>query len=119
MVSVLIDGQVKEDMGELGKMKEELKGLIKANQDDQLAELELIDVIQQLGLHYHFEAEIQRALDIIQRRPEDSRMSCDLCATALRFRLLRQHGYNVPQGILLFISSTSTYWTNIPINTVN
>lgn len=102
MVSILIDGQEKEDMEELGKMKEEVKGLIEANQDDPSAELELIDAIQQLGLHYHFEAEIQHELDIIQRRQVYPRMSGDLYATALRFRLLRQHGYNVPQGTSFF-----------------
>lgn len=95
-------GQEKEYRDELEKMKEGVKELIEANQVDPLVELELIDVIQQLGLDYHFEAEIQHALDLIHKRPEDSSSSHDLCATALRFRLLRQHGRCVSQGAHMF-----------------
>ncbi|PKH69515.1 hypothetical protein CRG98_050118, partial [Punica granatum] len=69
---------------ELEKMKEDAKGLIKAYQEDPLVKLELIDVVQQLGLHYHFEAEIQYAFDIIHKRgrqPLFSAFSSDLYAT--------------------------------------
>lgn len=100
--SSCFDGQENEYREELEKMKEEVKGLIKVNQDDPLVELELIDVIQQLGLGYHFEAEIHHALHLIHKRLEDSRFSGNLYATALRFRLLRQQGYHVSQGTSFF-----------------
>lgn len=90
--------QEEEYKEELENMKEEVRGLIRANQEDLLTKLELIDVIQRLGLQYHFEAEIQLALDKIHKWPEGPRFSNDLYATALRFRLLRQQGYNVSQG---------------------
>ncbi|KAH9744557.1 Beta-myrcene/(E)-beta-ocimene synthase 2 [Citrus sinensis] len=62
--------------------------------------LELIDDVQRLGLGYRFENEIKRALHRILSwqgydhvNPEK-----DLHVTALRFRLLRQHGFDISQG---------------------
>ncbi|XP_027092991.1 linalool synthase TPS2, chloroplastic-like [Coffea arabica] len=61
-------------------------------------QLELIDNLQRLGLSYHFEDKIRSILSgiyntIRMRNPEG------LYATALEFRLLRQHGFYVPQEI--------------------
>ena len=61
-------------------------------------QLELIDNLQRLGLSYHFEDKIRSILSgiyntIRMRNPEG------LYATALEFRLLRQHGFYVPQGL--------------------
>ncbi|XP_042504789.1 alpha-terpineol synthase, chloroplastic-like [Macadamia integrifolia] len=56
--------------------------------------LELIDDIERLGLGYLFEEEIKKTLDTIMCM-EDIKES--LHATALRFRLLRQHGHEVNQ----------------------
>ncbi|GJR01431.1 (E)-beta-ocimene synthase, chloroplastic-like protein [Tanacetum coccineum] len=65
--------------------------------------LELIDTIENLGLGYRFQNIIRRELDKIASingynewfKEEDS-----LHAMSLRFRLLRQHGYNVSQDFL-------------------
>ncbi|GJY09116.1 (E)-beta-ocimene synthase, chloroplastic-like protein [Tanacetum coccineum] len=66
--------------------------------------LELIDTIENLGLGYRFQNIIRRELDKIAsingynewfKEEEDS-----LHAMSLRFRLLRQHGYNVSQDFL-------------------
>ncbi|KAM1150201.1 hypothetical protein ACFX2B_030410 [Malus domestica] len=64
-----------------------------------LEKLELIDVIQHLGISHHFENEIDEVLLQIhnsyncyhQRSDDDD----DLHATAIYFRLLRQQGYNI------------------------
>ncbi|KAL6326921.1 hypothetical protein AAG906_012528 [Vitis piasezkii] len=71
-----------------------------------LDQLELIDVLQRLGLYYHFKDEIKRILDSIynQYNQHEEWKKDDLYATALEFRLLRQHGYDVPQGIALCFS---------------
>ncbi|XP_020110217.1 alpha-humulene synthase-like [Ananas comosus] len=54
--------------------------------------MSLIDAIQHLGIDYHFEEEIDEALD----RLYNSELECfDLHEVALRFRLLRQHGFRV------------------------
>ncbi|MQM18191.1 hypothetical protein Taro_051178 [Colocasia esculenta] len=58
-------------------------------------EMNLVDDLQRLGLAYHFEKEISEAL----ARIHGSQMmvvSDDLHTTALRFRLLRRQGYDIP-----------------------
>ncbi|KAK1289397.1 (-)-germacrene D synthase [Acorus calamus] len=77
------------------KLKEEVKNmLLISHSDEPLQEMELINVIQRLGIGYLFEEQIDEALkrihgvDVID---DDS-----LHLFSLRFRLLRQAGYNVP-----------------------
>lgn len=69
-----------------------------------LDQLELIDDLQRLGLGYHFEQEIKSTLTKIyeDQSNETSEMN-DLHAVALSFRLLRQHGYTVSQGLVSFL----------------
>ncbi|XP_041020190.1 myrcene synthase, chloroplastic-like [Juglans microcarpa x Juglans regia] len=67
---------------------------------DPLEKLELIDVLQKLGLSYHFEDEVKRTLEAIYNTIHQAGDICkkeNLYATSLEFRLLRQHGYSVPQ----------------------
>ena len=70
---------------------------------DPLEQLELIDVLQRLGLSYHFEAELKRILEALYSNDHggdtDTWKTKNLYATALKFRLLRQRGYSVSQGI--------------------
>ena len=69
---------------------------------DPLEQLELIDILQRLGLSYHFEGEIKRILEglfNINDHGDDKWKTKNLYATTLKFRLLRQHGYSVSQGI--------------------
>nr|QEY10185.1 terpene synthase 1 [Scutellaria barbata] len=53
----------------------------------------LVDIIERLGLAYHFETEIQDKLSQVYHCEEDE--DYDLFTTALRFRLLRQHQFHV------------------------
>ncbi|KAL5861273.1 hypothetical protein ACOSQ4_002569 [Xanthoceras sorbifolium] len=83
------------------KLEEEVRCKMLHNEDaEMLSILELIDDIQRLGLGHRFEKDIKRALDRIVSwerfdvKAEDQKLH----ATALRFRLLRQHGYQVSQG---------------------
>ncbi|KAG6642222.1 hypothetical protein CIPAW_09G127800 [Carya illinoinensis] len=68
---------------------------------DPLNQVEKIDILQRLGISYHFEDEIRRMLDKIHK----THYGGDVCreqrlyATALEFRLLRQKKYHVPQDI--------------------
>nr|WNI01955.1 terpene synthase [Psidium guajava] len=80
------------------RMKEEVKCTLE-RESNLLAKLELIDAIQRLGLQYRFDNEIKKALRVIQNHSNDAWFSNDLHSTALRFRLLRQHGYNVSQDV--------------------
>ena len=67
---------------------------------DPLAQLEQIDLLRRLGLSYHFEDEIQSILKSIYCNKSywNGGWNNNLHATALAFRLLRQHGYRVPEG---------------------
>ena len=60
-------------------------------------QLKLIDDIQRLGVSYHFETELAEALENIHARLHDGDL--DLYNDSLRFRLLRQHGYNISSGM--------------------
>ncbi|KAI3868709.1 hypothetical protein MKX03_025959 [Papaver bracteatum] len=62
------------------------------------AKLELIDVIQSLGISYLFEEDIHKILENICH--DDAQKTKDnLYATSLRFRLLRQYGFHESQDI--------------------
>ncbi|XP_050225767.1 terpene synthase 10-like [Mercurialis annua] len=78
---------------------EELKGEVKnmmLNEDmAPLDKLELIDTSQRLGLAYHFDDEIKSVLQSIYEHTDVS--TFDLYATALQFRLFRQHGFKLSQ----------------------
>lgn len=67
---------------------------------DPSKKLELINVLQRLGLSYHFEDEIKTILEIIYNITHggDDMRKESLYTTSLGFRLLRQNGYKVPQG---------------------
>ena len=68
----------------------------------RLEQLELIDELQKLGVSYHFEVEINDILMDFHHQNGRSILKCvkeeDLHATALEFRLLRQHGFDVSEG---------------------
>jgi (-)-alpha-terpineol synthase len=67
---------------------------------DPLVGLEMIDDLQRLGVFYHFEEEIKRVLEKVYINSFDNWTKEDLHAIALKFRLMRQHGYNIHQGVL-------------------
>ncbi|XP_074270017.1 (3S,6E)-nerolidol synthase 1-like [Silene latifolia] len=58
-------------------------------------DLVMIDAIQRLSLQYYFQDEISGALRRHYERCGSEQGDNDLHDTALRFRLLRQHGYSV------------------------
>ncbi|KAA3481944.1 terpene synthase 10-like [Gossypium australe] len=82
------------------KLKEEVRMMFE-NVVDPLEKLELIDAIQRLGLSYHFGAEIKKTLKNISTDCSSTVAwnKGNLYATALEFRLLRQHGYKVNQDV--------------------
>lgn len=84
------------------KLKGDLRVLLE--EADPLAQLEHIDMLQRLGISYHFENEIKSILNEIHSHRFNS-LICEksnLYATALQFRLLRQHGHCVAPGKWFF-----------------
>nr|WNI01954.1 terpene synthase [Psidium guajava] len=90
----------KEHMERVTKMKEKVKDLIRCKMP-RVQKLEQIDAVQRLGLGYHFEVEIKDALQAVIDGTTNTAWTVDndLHTTALRFRLLRQNGFNVEQGV--------------------
>uniref|UniRef100_M0ZP05 (-)-germacrene D synthase n=1 Tax=Solanum tuberosum TaxID=4113 RepID=M0ZP05_SOLTU len=94
-----------EEEGEVERLRDEVKKmLIEAHHATSTRKLlELIDNTQRLGVSYHFEKEIEESLKHIYNN-----MSCgefddddnNLDIVALRFRLLRQVGYNVSCDVI-------------------
>ncbi|KAL0443448.1 UNVERIFIED_CONTAM: Bicyclogermacrene synthase [Sesamum latifolium] len=81
---------------ELQRQKEMVRKMLAQTPDHSYHKLELIDAIQRLGVGYHFEEEIDKSLQYIHdTHLEYSSKDNDLRTVALRFRLLRQHGYPV------------------------
>ena len=78
---------------------------------DPLEQLELIDILQRLGLSNHFEGEMKRILEGLYNNDQggDTWRKENLYATTLKFRLLRQHGYNISQGNLETHTHTHTH----------
>lgn len=72
--------------------------------DDSSEKLDLIDAIERLGLGYQFQPEISKTLGNIYNNKFSGKNDVvvkehiGLRSHALRFRLLRQHGYNIPCG---------------------
>ncbi|KAG5254219.1 (R)-limonene synthase [Salix suchowensis] len=86
--------------GQANKLKETVKNMLE-NPLTALGQLELIDCLQRLGLAYQFEQEIKSILESRWNdyQNDNREMKEDLYATSVEFRLLRQHGYNVPQDV--------------------
>ena len=81
--------------------EEEVRRLINRVDLELISLLELIDSVQRLGLTYKFEKDINAALERIVALDDTHKNG--LHATALSFRLLRQHGFEVSQGIYIYI----------------
>ncbi|KAI3470008.1 hypothetical protein Pfo_026671 [Paulownia fortunei] len=92
-----LDDQVQETYAEaIEALKKEARSKLMAATSGKL--IILVDTLERLGLAYHFETEIVEKVEEIynfQENPRDEDEDYDLFTTALRFRLLRQHGYHV------------------------
>ncbi|KAJ0788162.1 putative lyase [Helianthus annuus] len=92
-------------MPRLQTLKEAVRTMIyKDNEKEEnpLKLLNLVDDLQRLGISYHFENEISNVLGNLYynfyETPEKW-TKLDLNLKSLGFRVLRQHGYHVPQEI--------------------
>ncbi|KAE8678065.1 S-locus lectin protein kinase family protein isoform 1 [Hibiscus syriacus] len=71
--------------------------MIKVDVDDELLhKLRLIDTIKRLGVGYHFEREIEKVLHNVYEHHYNYDQTLE--ATSLRFRLLRESGFNALCG---------------------
>jgi len=77
-------------------LKEKVRMILNKT-ENELDQLEFIDVLQRLGVAYHYNNEIRDILDNIYIK-QTFKLKKNLHATALEFRLLRQHGYDISTG---------------------
>ncbi|KAL0549951.1 hypothetical protein IC582_014446 [Cucumis melo] len=79
------------------ELKEEIKRELNSTTKDEPEKLRLIDSIQRLGVCYHFEYEINKILEQLHHITITSKNNGDdhPYNMTLRFRLLRQQGYNI------------------------
>ena len=86
--------------------------------EDPFEGLAMIDAVQRLGIDYHFQGEIEQILQrhymIITNGSTTHHHQHNLKEIALRFRLLRQEGYNVPAGGIYLFS-----WPQIFVEVVS
>ncbi|KAG6407012.1 hypothetical protein SASPL_129992 [Salvia splendens] len=101
-----------DEQDELEKHKEMVREMLSQTPDDSTRKLELIDEIQRLGVEYHFTKQIEESLKYIHDNymQQNCKDSDDLRIVALRFRLLRQQGYNFPCDVFCkFTDSEGNY----------
>ncbi|KAM3201061.1 5-epi-aristolochene synthase 2-like isoform X1 [Capsicum annuum] len=98
-LSFSINNHVVEQMyvQEIEVLKEQTRSMLLDTGRKLVETLNLIDVIERLGIAYHYEKEID---DILKKNFNDNSNFDeddfnDLCTCALQFRLLRQHGYKI------------------------
>lgn len=86
---------------EIEILKEEVRDRLTATNYTTMEKLYLIDKLEQLGISYHFEVEIEQQLEDIFKlhaNSDEYLQSYDLFTAALYFRLLRQHHFNISCG---------------------
>ncbi|KAJ7981351.1 Terpene synthase [Quillaja saponaria] len=94
------DQSVETYQDRAAKLEIEVRHMINRVDTEPLSILELIDDVQRLGLGYMFQKDITRALErILSLKNLKSETETSLHASALRFRLLRQNGFEVSQGL--------------------
>ncbi|KAH0701139.1 hypothetical protein KY284_015354 [Solanum tuberosum] len=82
------------------KLKEEVCCTFSDTHASPVAQLELIDTIDKLGLSSYFEVEIQKALEntiMYNMKSSSNHYATTLC---FRLQLLTEHGYNASQDML-------------------
>ncbi|CAN6691178.1 unnamed protein product [Malus baccata var. baccata] len=80
-----------------------------------------VDAIQRLGVAYHFEREIEKALERMHATFDGDHGNdhVDIYNVALGFRLLRQHGYNVSCAIFTNFKDKSSSFKESLIDDVS
>ncbi|URE20943.1 hypothetical protein MUK42_04275 [Musa troglodytarum] len=86
-------------------LREQIKNMLH-DHSDLLQTMQLIDAIQLLGVDYHFEKEISEALSKVYDADFNTH---GLYEAALRFRLLRQHGYNISPDVNTLLRTADVF----------
>ncbi|KAM3744366.1 hypothetical protein ACB098_06G048100 [Castanea mollissima] len=92
------------------EMKEEVRRMLTSPVEEPSQKLNLINLLQRLGVSYHYENEIEKTLQQLHRTlydRDDQQNADDLYNVALQFRLLRQQGYYISCDIFSKFKDTN------------
>ncbi|OMP11736.1 hypothetical protein COLO4_03710 [Corchorus olitorius] len=78
----------------LEELKQDVRKLLVSMKEPR-EQLDLINLMQRLGVAYHFEKEIKT---ILANLVDPNNFATDLYTVALQFRLLRQNGFSITTG---------------------
>ncbi|CAL5439981.1 unnamed protein product [Camellia sinensis] len=93
--SFTLDKQLWNKYGnEIEVLKEQVRSMVVAGGRKAAEQMNLINVLERLGVSYHFEKEIEEQLEQLFANFEDNE-DYDLFTIALHFRIFRQHGYKM------------------------
>lgn len=88
---------------QVADLKEKLRVVFSKPVHDEVVRFELVDCLQKLGISNIFEDEIHMALRNAACANSNMNARQDLCVVALRFQMLRLHGYHVSQGMPVYV----------------
>ncbi|KAL9236369.1 hypothetical protein vseg_011049 [Gypsophila vaccaria] len=83
---------------EIEELKVRVRELLGAAKEPQ-EQLTLIDTLERLGIAYHFDKEIDEALECAYENFVHDCENANLSHVSLRFRIFRQHGFYVPSDV--------------------
>ncbi|PHT45424.1 (-)-germacrene D synthase [Capsicum baccatum] len=91
---------VTQEKLELEELKEKVRKILVETPDNSTEKLILIDIIQRLGVAYHFDNEIETSIqNIFDASQLQSENDENLFIVALRFRLVRQQGHYMSSDV--------------------
>ncbi|KAI3461124.1 hypothetical protein Pfo_017787 [Paulownia fortunei] len=96
------------------KLKGEVRALLERT-NNTFDQIELVDLLQRLGIFYHFTHYVDRILKNLRILVDGHGWNIDnLHATALSFTLLRQHGYKISAEVFRnFMDETGNFKTTL------
>ncbi|XP_049369990.1 sesquiterpene synthase 14b-like [Solanum verrucosum] len=81
------------------ELKEKVRQMLVESPDNSTQKLVLIDIIQRLGVEYHFKNDIETSIQNIFKESQQSKNDDDLYVVALRFRLVRQQRHYMSSDV--------------------
>ncbi|KAK9674013.1 hypothetical protein RND81_12G205200 [Saponaria officinalis] len=97
-ITLLDQGTILQKEQKVCELKVRVGELVGAVTEPQ-EQLELIDALERLGVAYHFEKEIDEALETAFKSFDGDCRNADLNHVSLRFRIFRQHGFYVSSDV--------------------
>ncbi|CAH9106122.1 unnamed protein product [Cuscuta europaea] len=103
---------------EIESLKDQTREMLLGLSNEKVDEkLKLIDLLERLGIAYHFEKEIEEQLHHIFLSHDPQHSYDDLEMASLQFRLLRQHGFKISSNIFNnFVDSNGKFKETSDVN---